>query len=76
MILLGIAGLALAMFLLAITLGPGVFATVSKALSFGFKHTVPVIVGIVFGDLIFLLFAIYRLLTMAINSWEELKLLI
>ncbi len=75
MTLLSIAGLAAAMFLLAITPGPGVFATVSKALSSGFKHTAPVIVGIVFGDLIFLLFAIYGLSTIA-ESFNALFLVI
>jgi threonine/homoserine/homoserine lactone efflux protein len=49
------------MFLLAISPGPGVFATVSKALSSGFKNAVPVVIGIVIGDLIFLLFAIFGL---------------
>lgn len=65
MTLLSISGLAAAMFLLAITPGPGVFATVSKALSSGFKSTVPVVFGIVIGDLIFLLFAIYGLSAIA-----------
>jgi threonine/homoserine/homoserine lactone efflux protein len=75
MTLLSIAGLAAAMFFLAITPGPGVFTTVSKALSSGFKHTVPVIIGIVFGDLIFLLFAIYGLSTIA-ESFNALFLVI
>ena len=61
MTLFSILGLATAMFLLAITPGPGVFATVSKALSSGFNRTVPVVVGIIVGDLIFLMFAIYGL---------------
>jgi threonine/homoserine/homoserine lactone efflux protein len=65
MTLLSISGLAAAMFLLAITPGPGVFATVSKALSSGFKSTLPVVFGIVIGDLIFLLFAIYGLSAIA-----------
>jgi threonine/homoserine/homoserine lactone efflux protein len=73
--LLGLAGLAGAMFLLAITPGPGVFATVSKALSSGFKHTVPVVLGIVTGDLIFLLFAIYGLAAIA-ESFNALFLLV
>ncbi|MEE4240384.1 MAG: LysE family translocator, partial [Desulfopila sp.] len=38
-----------------------VFATVSKALTSGFKNAVPVVLGIVAGDLIFLLFAVYGL---------------
>jgi threonine/homoserine/homoserine lactone efflux protein len=65
MTLLSITGLAVAMFLLAITPGPGVFATVSKALASGFRYTIPVVVGIVLGDLIFLLFAIYGLSAVA-----------
>jgi threonine/homoserine/homoserine lactone efflux protein len=65
MTILSILGLAAAMFLLAITPGPGVFATVSKALSSGFRHAVPVVIGIVIGDLIFLLLAIYGLSVIA-----------
>ncbi len=61
MTLLSIGGLVLAMFLLAIIPGPGVWATVSKALTSGFRQTLPVITGIVVGDLLFLLFAIYGL---------------
>ena len=65
MTIINTLGLAIAMFLLAITPGPGVFATVSKALSSGFKNTIPDIMGIVAGDLIFLLFAIYGLAAIA-----------
>jgi threonine/homoserine/homoserine lactone efflux protein len=65
MTILSILGLAAAMFILAITPGPGVFATVSKALSSGFRHAVPVVIGIVVGDLIFLLLAIYGLSVIA-----------
>ncbi len=65
MTIFSILGLAAAMFLLAITPGPGVFATVSKALSSEFKHAVSVIIGIVAGDLIFLLLAIYGLSAIA-----------
>jgi threonine/homoserine/homoserine lactone efflux protein len=61
MTIYSIIGLSAAMFLLAISPGPGVFATVSKALSSGFKNAVPVVIGIVIGDLIFLLFAIFGL---------------
>jgi len=63
--LISILGLAAAMFLLAITPGPGVFATVSKALASGFRHAVPVVAGIVVGDMVFLLFAIYGLAVIA-----------
>lgn len=62
---LSILSFALAMFLLAITPGPGVFATVSKALSSGFRTALPVIAGIVLGDLIFLILAIYGLSAVA-----------
>lgn len=65
MTIFNILSLAAAMFLLAITPGPGVMATVSKALSSGVKHTVPVITGIIIGDLIFLLLAIYGLAVIA-----------
>lgn len=75
MTVFALSGLAGAMFLLAITPGPGVFATVSKALSSGFKHTVPVVLGIVMGDLIFLLLAIYGLAAIA-ESFNTLFLFI
>jgi threonine/homoserine/homoserine lactone efflux protein len=65
MTLLSISGLAAAMFILAITPGPGVFATVSKALSSGFRDTFAVVAGIVIGDLMFLLCAIYGLAAIA-----------
>jgi threonine/homoserine/homoserine lactone efflux protein len=54
-----------AMLLLAITPGPGVFATVSRALASGFKQSTFVALGIVTGDLIFLLFAIFGLSALA-----------
>jgi len=54
-----------AMLLLALTPGPGVFATVSRALASGFKASLFVIMGIVTGDLIFLLFAIFGLSALA-----------
>ena len=70
MTLLDIAGLSTAMLLLAITPGPGVLATVSKALSTGFARTIPLILGIVLGDLLFLLFAVYGLSFIA-ESFHE-----
>jgi len=65
MTLLSISGLAIALFLFALAPGPGVFATISKALSSGFKNTVPFIKGILLGDLILFLLAIYGLATIA-----------
>ncbi len=60
--------LAGAMLLLAIIPGPGVYAVVARALASGFKHSVIVILGIVMGDLIFLLSAIYGLAAVAENA--------
>ena len=60
--LLAFAG---AMFLLAITPGPGVFATISRALASGFANASFVVLGIVLGDIIFLLLAIFGLSAIA-----------
>jgi threonine/homoserine/homoserine lactone efflux protein len=46
---------ALAIFVLAILPGPGVFLTVARAISGGFKHALLTIAGILMGDLIFIL---------------------
>jgi threonine/homoserine/homoserine lactone efflux protein len=62
---LSLASFAGAMFLLAITPGPGVFATVARALASGFAHASVVVLGIVIGDLVFLLLAIYGLAALA-----------
>lgn len=65
MTIYSILSLTIAMFILVIIPGPGVFITVSKALMTGFKNTIPVIIGMIIGDLIFLLFAIYGLYIIA-----------
>jgi threonine/homoserine/homoserine lactone efflux protein len=54
-------GLSVAMLILAASPGPGVFATVSRALASGFRPALAVICGIVLGDIIFLLFAVLGL---------------
>ncbi|QFT55378.1 LysE family translocator [Microbulbifer sp. THAF38] len=54
-----------AMLLLAITPGPGFFATIARALTSGMKESAIVVFGIVIGDIIFLLFAIYGLSAVA-----------
>lgn len=54
-----------AMFLLAITPGPGVFATISRGLASGFNNASFVVLGIVLGDIIFLLLAIFGLSAIA-----------
>jgi threonine/homoserine/homoserine lactone efflux protein len=63
--LLNILTFATAMFLLAITPGPGVFATISRALASGFYNASFVVVGIIVGDIIFLLLAIFGLSAIA-----------
>jgi threonine/homoserine/homoserine lactone efflux protein len=55
-----------AMFLLAITPGPGVFATISRALASGFNHAAIVVFGIILGDITFLLLAIFGLKSIGI----------
>lgn len=54
-------GFSVAMLILAASPGPGVFATVARALASGFRPALAVIVGIVTGDIIFLLFAAFGL---------------
>jgi threonine/homoserine/homoserine lactone efflux protein len=54
-------GFSVAMFVLAASPGPGVFATVARALASGFRPSFAVICGIVLGDVIFLLFAAFGL---------------
>jgi len=58
-------GMAAALLLLALTPGPGMLATVSRALSSGFRASLLVAWGIVVGDLLFLLFAIFGLSALA-----------
>lgn len=65
MTILTLLGFGAAMFLLAASPGPGVFATVARALANGFSHAAILVLGIVTGDLIFLLLAAYGLSTMA-----------
>lgn len=63
--LLTLLAFGAAMFLLAASPGPGVFATVARALASGFSHAAVLVLGIVAGDLIFLLLAIHGLASMA-----------
>jgi threonine/homoserine/homoserine lactone efflux protein len=53
--------LALASLVMMASPGPGVFATIARSMAFGFRSTLPFIVGIVLGDLIYILFAIFGL---------------
>lgn len=52
---------SLAMLVLAASPGPGVFATVARALASGFRSSLAVICGIVAGDIIFLLLSTFGL---------------
>lgn len=56
-----IFALSIAIFVLAASPGPGVFATVSTSIFSGFASALFLITGIVLGDIIFLLLAIYGL---------------
>ena len=58
MSLVSVFSFAIAIFVLAVTPGPGVFAIISRSLASGFKTTLLMIAGCVTGDIIFLLFAI------------------
>ena len=58
-------GFTLAMFILAVTPGPGVFASVSQALAEGFRSSWDVIAGIILGDLLFLILAVFGLSAIA-----------
>ena len=49
------------MLILAVSPGPGVFATTATALSLGYRKTIPVIGGIIIGDIVFLLLAVFGL---------------
>lgn len=65
MTLISTVSFALAMLVLAASPGPGVFATVARSLSCGFRPALIVVAGIVLGDIIFLLFAIFGLSILA-----------
>ena len=54
-----------AMLALAASPGPGVFATVARALASGFRPALAVIAGIVLGDIMYLMFAILGLSVVA-----------
>ena len=61
MSLYALIGLSLAMFILAASPGPGVFTTMAHSMATGFRSALAVIAGIVLGDIIFLLLAIFGL---------------
>lgn len=49
--------LAAAIFVFGLTPGPGVFAIVARALAYGFRPTLVFILGIISGDLVYLIMA-------------------
>lgn len=61
MTIYSVIGFTLAIIILAATPGPGMFATIARALASGFREAFPLICGLVFGDIIFLLFAAFGL---------------
>jgi len=68
--LISALGLISAMFVLALTPGPGVFAVLGRALNSGFRKSLFLIAGIVSGDLIYLTFALTGLTWVARNvNW-------
>ncbi len=60
-----IIALSFAMFILAASPGPGVFGAVAQSLATGFRSSLDVIAGIVLGDIIFLMLAIFGLSAVA-----------
>ena len=56
-----IAGFTLAMFFLALSPGPGIFAIVARAISHGLKPALIMITGLILGDIIYLMFATFGL---------------
>ena len=61
MSLISLLSLSVAMLVLAASPGPGVFATVARSLASGFRPALGVIIGIVAGDIMYLMFAIFGL---------------
>ena len=58
MSLIAILSLALAMFVLVASPGPGVFSTIATSVNSGLRSSLALISGIVIGDLIYLMFAV------------------
>ena len=53
--------------------GPGVAAIVARALGGGFSSAVPMIIGILVGDLIYLVFALFGLAAIATSFSSALR---
>ncbi len=61
MSIVSLISLTMAMFVLVASPGPGVFAIVARSIASGFRPALAMIVGIIAGDIIFLMFAIFGL---------------
>ncbi len=68
MSLLSILSFSAAMFLLAVTPGPGVFTVLGRTLKSGFRKTLFTTAGIITGDLVYLSFALSGLTWLARNA--------
>ena len=64
--------LAIAMLLLAVVPGPGVLTIISRALSSGLRTAAILALGIVVGDLVFLMMAIFAF--SAALAWNKISL--
>ena len=65
MTLLSTLALIGALFILAVTPGPAVFAIVARALASGVRQAALLVLGVILGDLVFLVLAIYGLAALA-----------
>ena len=59
--IISLISLTMAMFVLVASPGPGVFAIVARSMASGFRPALAMIIGIIAGDIIFLMFAILGL---------------
>ncbi len=67
--------LFIAMLILAVIPGPGIFAVVARSISSGLSQGLVTVVGIVFGDYVFILLSLYGLSALA-QSMGDLFLII
>ena len=58
----------IAVFIFIMTPGPGVFATIAKAMTQGSWAALPLIIGLAAGDTIYMVFSAYGLSALAIQK--------
>lgn len=75
MTLLSLTSLAIAVFFLAASPGPGVFAIIARSVASGFQPAVFMITGIVTGDIIYLMCAVFGL-SIAAQAMGELFIIV